>query len=184
MDSTARSKEKAHEKVKLEPYGMSLKKVLVIRNEGVPMEDVKRQQEVRIKREYMIPYTSQEDASWVDRGLSRRMRGYPLTDSEGDLVLQGAFAVVGVTTCQGGRMHMQALYSQGSRCYHGVVKRRQLGRVSIAIEVGLQVVRVVAILTRLASIVASYLGVSVDGSEPISSYEICFMGMGCASMEQ
>eukprot|EP01018_Ginkgo_biloba_P009442 Gb_29089 [translate_table: standard] len=60
MDSTARSKEKAHEKVKLKPYGMSLKKVLIVLNEGVPMEEVKRQQEIQIKREYMIPYTSQE----------------------------------------------------------------------------------------------------------------------------
>eukprot|EP01018_Ginkgo_biloba_P031356 Gb_07947 [translate_table: standard] len=56
MDSTARSKEKACEKIKLEPYGMSLKKVLVMPNEGgVPVEEVKRQQGVQIKREYMIP---------------------------------------------------------------------------------------------------------------------------------
>eukprot|EP01018_Ginkgo_biloba_P009900 Gb_09367 [translate_table: standard] len=61
MDSTARSKEKAHGKVKLEPYSMSLKKVLIVPNEGgVPMEDVKHQQGVQIKREYIIPYTSQK----------------------------------------------------------------------------------------------------------------------------
>eukprot|EP01018_Ginkgo_biloba_P036161 Gb_27868 [translate_table: standard] len=61
MDFTARSKGKAHGKVKLEPYCMSLKKVLIMPNEGgVPMEDVKHQQEVQIKREYIIPYTSQK----------------------------------------------------------------------------------------------------------------------------
>eukprot|EP01018_Ginkgo_biloba_P014460 Gb_31818 [translate_table: standard] len=42
MDSTMRSKEKAHEKVKLELYGMSLKKVLIVPSEGgVPVEEVK-----------------------------------------------------------------------------------------------------------------------------------------------
>eukprot|EP01018_Ginkgo_biloba_P012850 Gb_37854 [translate_table: standard] len=91
MDSTTRSKENAHEKVKLEPYGMSLKKVLIVPNEGgVPLMEVKHQQGVQIKREYMIPYTSQE-------------------------VEVGAYAVAGVTTGQGGHMHMQALYAQGDR---------------------------------------------------------------------
>eukprot|EP01018_Ginkgo_biloba_P000978 Gb_39253 [translate_table: standard] len=51
MDSTERSKEKAHENVKLEPYGMSLKKVFVVPNErGVPVEEVKHQQGIQIKR--------------------------------------------------------------------------------------------------------------------------------------
>eukprot|EP01018_Ginkgo_biloba_P002345 Gb_35985 [translate_table: standard] len=49
MDSTARSKEKAHGKVKLEPYYVRLKKVLIMPNEGgVPMKDVKRQQGKRV----------------------------------------------------------------------------------------------------------------------------------------
>eukprot|EP01018_Ginkgo_biloba_P020764 Gb_07279 [translate_table: standard] len=61
IDSTMRSEEKAHEQVKLKPYAISLKKVLVMPNEGgVPLEEVKHQQGVQIKREYMVPYTLQE----------------------------------------------------------------------------------------------------------------------------
>jgi len=56
-----RSEKNAHEKVKLKHYGISLKKVLIMPNEGgVPLEEVKHERGVEIKREYMVPYTSQE----------------------------------------------------------------------------------------------------------------------------
>eukprot|EP01018_Ginkgo_biloba_P028336 Gb_14092 [translate_table: standard] len=61
IDSTMRREKKAHEKVKLKPYGISLKKVLIMPNEGgVPLEEVKSEQGVQINREYMVFYTSQE----------------------------------------------------------------------------------------------------------------------------
>eukprot|EP01018_Ginkgo_biloba_P022604 Gb_35105 [translate_table: standard] len=135
MHSTKKIKEKAHEKVKLKPYGMSLKKVLIVPNEGgVHVEEVKSQLGVQIKREYMIPYTSQ--------------RGVNIAAKVGLQVV----CVVGKSTPVKGDAR-----------------------------------RVVAILTGLLSsksYVVGYLGVSVDGSEPICSCEINFMDMGCASMEQ
>eukprot|EP01018_Ginkgo_biloba_P026095 Gb_02618 [translate_table: standard] len=149
MDSTKRSKEKAHEKVKLKPYGMSSKKGLVMPNEGgVPVEEVKRQQGVQIKREYIIPYTSQE-------GEVIRLK----FDDLGLLVTQdrsqhccrswsaGCSCCGQVATCQAECTNKWWLFSQG---YYPI---------------------------RSASTVVGYLGVSVDGGMPICSYEISFMDM-------
>eukprot|EP01018_Ginkgo_biloba_P035507 Gb_15116 [translate_table: standard] len=55
IDSIVRSEVKAHEKVKLKPYGISLNKVLLTPNEGgVPLEEVKRQVGSHIKREFYL----------------------------------------------------------------------------------------------------------------------------------
>eukprot|EP01018_Ginkgo_biloba_P006509 Gb_29185 [translate_table: standard] len=130
MDSTARSKEKAHENVKLEPYDMSLKKVLIMPNEGgVLVEEVKRQQGIRLKCDDSGLLLTQERSQYYYRSWS-------------------------------------AGSSCGSSSY----------RVRISTEGYYP--------TRLVITMAGYLGVSVNGSESICSYEINFMDMGCALVEQ
>eukprot|EP01018_Ginkgo_biloba_P009214 Gb_36343 [translate_table: standard] len=180
MDSTARSREMAHEKVKLEPYGMSLKKV--------PVEEVKRQQGVQIKREYMIPYTSQElerivqeNESFLFMVLDSENVGYPIS-----------VMVNGRRYHMSWRMHAHAntiftrssalLQScqKGDNCCYIFMKTYEKAKCvvdQVKDDSGYYPIR-------LASTVAGYLGVSVDGSEPIFSYEISFMDMGCASVDE